>query len=948
MTTLSRPLFYLVDGYALAYRYYFASRERAFMTAAGEGTSAVFGFTRMLMDLLEKEKPAYLAVAFDAGMSGRDTLFEGYKGTREQMPDELERQIARIEQMVKAFNIPALAVPGYEADDVIGTVSRQAEAEALNVRIFSGDRDLLQLLSDHITVRLFVPMAKVQDAIYDQAAFREKYAFEPHQFIDYKALVGDTSDNIPGVAGIGEKTATSLLQTYGSLENIYANLDAHAKGLRQKLVDGREMAFLSQKLATIQRDVPITLDKARCITHAFERSGVEALFRELEFNSLYAQLGRLGTTRPNNGSQLPLFALDQPAADGDAVGESDAPAATVPTTIVDTPEKLAALVETLNGAALIAFDTESTSTDKMLADLVGISLAVEGESGYYIPVGHHEGQQLRLEAVLDALRPPLTNPNIPKTAHNAVYDLVVMQRHGIDVTPIAFDTMVAEWVRDPLSDSLGLKRLARARLGKEMIQIETLIGKGKAEITMAQVSIDTAAQYAAADAAFTLQLVEKLRPDLEPTAHEPEVDALWGTPNPPTPRDVFMTLEMPLIPVLATIVQAGVLLDVPYLRAISVRLNERLASLQDEIEGLAGGYGHININSPKQLNDVLFGKLGIKPAGLRKTTHGFSTDAATLEELRDQHPIIEKILEYRELSKLQGTYVDALPALIHPATGRVHTDFNQTGASTGRMSSSNPNLQNIPIRTEIGREVRGAFIAPPGYKLLSVDYSQVELRIMAHITKEPTLLEAFQQGQDIHAATAAVIYNVPLAEVTKTQRIFAKRVNFGILYGMGAFRLARDSDLTRQQAQAFIDAYFARLPGVKRYIDGTIRLAREQQYLTTLFGRRRKFPGLFMANRNQQAASEREAINMPIQGTAADIMKRAMIRLHDELQRRTLGARLILQVHDELVLEVPDETLHETAALVVETMESAAQLDAPLKANAQYGQNWRDLTEISA
>lgn len=948
MNAITRPLLYLIDGYALAYRYYFASRERVFMTAAGESTTAVFGFTRMLMDVLEREKPFYLAVAFDDGMSGRDTLYAGYKGTREQMPEDLERQIGRIGDMVKAFNVPTLSLPGYEADDVIGTVSLQAEAENLDVRIFSGDRDLLQLLTDHTTVRLFVPQAKVPDQVYDTDAFRAKYAFEPHQLIDYKALVGDTSDNIPGVKGIGDGTATKLLQTYGSLDAIYANLDALSKGVRQKLEDGRADAYLSQQLATIKRDVPIQLDKARCITHAFDHGVVEALFRELEFNSLFTQLGRLGvrpngngSATPNAGTQLSLFAMEE-----QLVEPKPSIPANVPTVVVDTPEKLAALVEALNNAALISFDTESTSKDKMAAELVGISLSVDGENGYYIPVAHHNGTQLPMQTVLDALRPPLTNPAIPKTAHNAVYDLVVLQRHGIDVSPITFDTMIAEWVRDPLSDALGLKRLARVRLNKDMTPIEELIGKGKNEITMAQVAIDTAANYAAADAVFTLQLVPLLQADLDPKPDDPAVDALWGTVNPPTPLDVFTTLEMPLIPVIADMVQTGVLLDVPFLREMSVRLSEQLANIQDEVDGLAGGYGRININSPKQLNDVLFGKLGLKVEGLRKTTHGYSTDAATLEELRGQHPIVDHILQYRELSKLQGTYVDALPALINRQTGRVHTDFNQTGASTGRMSSSNPNLQNIPIRTEVGREVRGAFIAPPGFKLLSVDYSQVELRIMAHISQEPTLLEAFRQGQDIHAATAAVIHNVPLESVTKTQRIFAKRVNFGILYGMGAFRLARDSDLTLGQAREFIETYFKRLPGVKRYIDGTIELAKHQRFLTTMFGRRRQFPGLFAGNRNLVASAEREAINMPIQGTAADIMKRAMIRLHEELNRRDLGARLLLQVHDELVLEVPDDTLRETAELVVSVMENAAELTAPLKANAAYGQNWRDLSDV--
>jgi DNA polymerase-1 len=625
--------------------------------------------------------------------------------------------------------------------------------------------------------------------------------------------------------------------------------------------------------------------------------------------------------------------------------ETPPPAELIPTVVVDTPETLDELVKVLKGAKGIAFDTETTSTDQMRGDLVGISLSVDGELGYYIPVGHLEGDQLPLDVVINALRDPLTDPNIPKFAHNADYDLVVLTRHGIEVAPITFDTMIAEWLRDPLSDSIGLKRLVRGRLGKVMTNIEELIGTGRNQIPMSQVPIEKAAPYAVADAAFTHQLVDKLRADLLPHPEDPKVDPLWGTVNPPAPIDVFEQIEMPLIPVIAKMEQEGVLLDTAFLKEMSHRLEEQLGTCQDEIFELSGGYGRFNINSPKQLNDVLFGKLGLKPAGLRKTTHGVSTDAAALDSLRGEHPIIDKILQYRELSKLKGTYVDALPALINPATGRVHTSYNQAGAATGRLSSSNPNLQNIPIRTEIGREVRGAFIAPPGHVLLSVDYSQVELRIVAHVSKEPTLLEAFKQGQDIHAATAAVIYNVPLNEVTKTQRIFAKRVNFGILYGMGPFRLARDSDLTLAQAQEFIDTYFKRLPRVRAYLDTAKELAKKS-FLTTMFGRRRIFKGMHEGNRNVVASAEREAINMPIQGTAADIMKKAMITLYAELNQRDLGAKLLLQVHDELVLEVPEDRLQETARLVVEVMEGAAVLDAALTANAQYGMNWRELNDV--
>jgi DNA polymerase-1 len=937
----SRPLFYILDGHSLAYRHYFAQISRPLMTARGEGTSAVFGFARMLMDILEKEQPYYLAVSFDDGLSGRDELYPDYKGTREKMPDDLHKQIGRIMEIVQAFNVPILMEPGCEADDLMGTVSRRAEAQGVDVMIFTGDRDLLQLLTENIRVRLFVPQANVPDDFYDIPRFREKYGLEPPQLIDLKALEGDTSDNIPGVPGIGRKGATTLLQQFGTLENIYASLDQVKSAIRVKLEAGYESALLSQKLATIHRDMPVKFDLTQCVAHDFDRHKVEVLFRELEFTSLFNQLGRLAI---RSTEQLPLFHMH----DIDVPLQTPVAPATAlfPTIIVQDETGLRALVNVLNGAQAISFDVETTGTDQITADLVGISLSVDGETGYYIPVMHTEGAQLPLETIISAIRPALTNPNIPKYAHNANYDLIMMQRYGIDVKPITFDTMIAEWVRDPLNGNLGLKRLAAAELSVHMTPITELIGTGKNQIQMSHVPIESAAPYAAADAVATYKLVDVIREKLLRQDDDPDVDALWGTPNPPDPIDVFNTLEIPLIPVLADMEMAGVLLDTDFLRVMSVGLNDMLRKLEEEVFELSGGFGNFNINSPKQLNEVLFGKLGLKAQGIRKTAHGVSTAADVLDNMRGEHPIIDKILQFRELSKLKGTYVDALPALINPRTGRVHTNYNQAGSATGRMSSSNPNLQNIPIRTEVGREVRRAFIVPDGICLLSVDYSQVELRIMAHITREPALLEAFAQGQDIHAATAATVYNVPIETVTKSQRNFAKRVNFGLLYGMGAHRLARESDLTYAQAEDFINTYFERLPGVRAYLDKAKQLAYQKGYLTTLFGRRRFFPGLTHGNHNTRATAEREAINMPIQGTAADIIKKAMIALHSELQRRKTGARMILQVHDELVLEVPERELQDTAALVVRTMEDACDLAAPLRTSAQYGTNWRDLEPV--
>ncbi|MEZ4671499.1 MAG: DNA polymerase I [Anaerolineae bacterium] len=916
----ANPMFYVIDGYALAYRQFFALPVASFSTRAGEPTNAVYGFARTLLDILQKEKPAYIAVSFDRGLSGRETLYSEYKGTREKMPGELRTQIERIEQLVEAFNMPRLAMDGYEADDVIGTIAPQAEAKGVNVRIVTGDRDILQLLTEHITVQL--PRRGEADVVFDVAAFREEYGLEPWQLVEWKGLVGDTSDNIPGVKGIGDKTATKLLQEYETVDNLYAHIDEIKGANQKKLIDGKDSAFLSKTLATIKKDVPITLDLEACVAHDYDARKVDELFSALEFRALRDRL-------PKVGEQLTLFDMGG-VSDAPVKAEPNAPV--VETVIVQDEAGLKALVDVLETATGIGWDTETTGTDQMAAELVGISLAVNGEQGYYIPVGHQSGQQLPLKTVMDALRPALTNPAIGKYGHNAGYDLVMMQRNGVDVQPVTFDTMIAEFLRDPNSKFLGLKNLARQELDVQMTEISELIGTGKKQITMDSVAIERAAPYAAADAAITYRLVDFLRPKLE------ELELI----------PLYETLEMPLVPIIAAIERAGVVLDRPYLADLSEKLGVMLADLERNIYE-SSGYGEFNINSPKQLNDVLFGKLGLSVEGIRKTTHGYSTDAAVLDSLRGQHPVVDKILEYREVTKLKGTYVDALPELINSHTGRVHTSYNQAGAATGRLSSSNPNLQNIPIRTELGREVRRAFVASPGMKLLSVDYSQVELRILAHISQDKTLLEAFAQGQDIHAATAAAVYGIALDQVTKEQRGFAKRVNFGLIYGMGAFRLARDSDLTLAEARAFIKTYFDRLPGVERYLEETKQAARKGP-IKTLFGRRREFPILRTADsRSNQVAvqgEERVAINMPIQGSAADIMKKAMIEVYGELQRKKMNGQMILQVHDELVLEVPEKEIPETRDLVVRVMEDAYKLDAPLRANANVGDNWRDMESL--
>ncbi len=926
----AREVLYLIDGHALAYRSYFALQRGGFATSSGESTGAVYGFSRTLLDVVEHHQPKYLAVTFDEGLSAREEIYPDYKATRVKMPADLSSQIERIKDLVEAFNIPRLTMPNMEADDILGTISRQAVEQGLDVHIASGDRDILQLLGPHVRVQL--PQRRGPDVVMDVAAFREKYGLEPSQLIDLKALMGDSSDNIPGVKGVGEKSATKLLQDYGDLDTIYENLDDIGTRVRNRLIEGKDMAYLSRQLATIMLDLDIELDLDACIAQDFEVGLVDGLFSALEFRTMRERLHRVY-------GELHGVDFESSIVHAHEVVE---------TVLVRDEAQLSELVQALAGAAMIAFDTETTSIDQMSADLVGISLAVDEKRGYYVPVGHRVvggegqpdmfaqpvGEQLPLDTVIKALRAPLEDSNIPKTAHNAVYDLMILQRYGINVAPIAFDTMLAEWVQNPISKFLGLKALVAQTLDIQMTEITELLGKGKNQLSMDMVEIDAAAPYAAADATMTYCLVEPLR------------KSLTGS----TLGGLYDNLEMPLIPIVGAMQSKGVTLDVDFLSDMSDRLATSLQGLESAIYE-AGNIGNFNIGSPKQLNMVLFEVLGLPTEGLKKTKLGFSTDATTLDALRDQHPIVDMIVEYRELSKLKSTYVDALPALVNARTGRLHTSYNQTGSATGRFSSSNPNLQNIPIRTEVGREVRRAFVAPEGYLLLAVDYSQIELRVMAHISQDETLISAFHQGLDIHQATAATVNGIEPDAVSYEQRSFAKRVNFGLMYGMGAFRLARDSDLTLAEAEAFISTYFERMPGVEQYIKDTKEFVWRHGYTETLYGRRRIYPAIKSnGNRRSTSAEERAAINMPIQGTAADILKQSMINLRARLADSQFDAAMILQVHDELVLEVKASELDAVTALVVETMESALPdgkpLLVPLRANASFGRDWCDMQAI--
>lgn len=919
------PRLVLIDGHALAYRAYFAltraSEDSRWITKSGEPTAGTYGFTSILLRLLEQDHPEYLAVSFDTGRTFRDDLYTEYKATRDKMPDDLRPQLERIREVVAAFGIPILEADGFEADDVLGTVARMAEEADVRIHILTGDRDLLQLVDDRVHVLL--AGQKLSEAVdYGPNEVEAKFGVRPEQFVDYKALVGDTSDNIPGVRGIGEKTAVSLLKEHGSLADVYEHLDAVPERFRTKLLEGRENAFLSQTLSRIVTDVPLTFDLEACRAQDYDRERVVTLFRELEFRSL---ADRIAPTASPTGRQMSLFAAPStPAAAhvGEAIIVTDAVA-------------LAELVRRLEAAPQVAFDVETTSTDPMRAELVGISVAAEAGTGYYIPVGHDPafagGPQLPLETALDALRAPLTDPGKPKVGHNLKYDFVVLARHGLRAAPLGFDTMLAEWLCDPSSRNLGLKSLAFVRLGLEMTPITHLIGTGRNQRSMGEVPIADAGPYAAADAEVCLRLMPELSRELGDKKQ----------------LSLFQDLEMPLVSVLADMEIEGVALDTAFLASLSTGMAGRLAEIETAIYQQVGHA--FNINSTQQLSAVLFKDLKLSPPDrTRKTVAGhLSTAASVLDELRHAHPVVDLIIEQREIAKLKSTYADALPVEVNPATQRVHTSYSQTGAVTGRLASSDPNLQNIPIRSELGRLIRQAFIAAPGKALISVDYSQIELRIVAHMAEDEAMIRAFQEDQDIHAATAAAVFGTPPDQVSQEMRRRAKAVNFGLIYGMSPFGLSRSTDLTLAEAEEFVRVYFERFPGVRRFLDQIRRGAAERGYVETMLGRRRYFPQLMRGATavpdQARSRAEREAVNAPIQGTAADIIKLAMLKLPGALAQAGLSARMLLQVHDELVFECPEAELAAAIRVVKDVMQSPVTLRVPLKTDAKVGHNWAEM-----
>jgi DNA polymerase I len=911
-----RPRLFLIDGYALIYRAFFAMIQRPLLTTRGENTSAAFGFTRFLIKILAEYEPDYLGVVLDAGTSKRTELYPEYKATRDKMPTDLEWSLPKIRQIIEGFRIPVLTLPDHEADDVIGTLAKQAAAAGLEAVIVSGDKDFYQLIGDHIC--LLNPgrggAAGVEEEWVDLGRAGERLGVPPHHVVDYLALIGDSSDNIPGAKGIGPKTAIQLIEEFGSVENIIAGADGVPnKRAREALLASVEAIRLSKTLVTIQDELPIDLDLAALRVSAPDRAQLRTLFMELEFHSLVRDYGE---------DETQATELQREYA------------------VVDSSERVQQVVSIIRAAGVAGVRVEGSSTDPLRGDIVGLALAVPGGTAWYLPLRHHEPGMLALDGPAlgggsgnRSNLPPLTDPRmralvdliedagVAKVGHDLKQDLLRLRREGVTLRGIDFDVMIASYVLDPGSREHGLDPLALAHFGVRTQRREDVCGKGRDAIALGECAVDRVMAYAAEKADLPL----RLRPLLQDGLVRIELQALYSE------------IELPLVDVLGDMEWHGIRIDGRFFADAGDRLGRELLRLQREIWDLAGE--EFNINSTPQLRAILFDKL--KLPMLRKTKTGASTDASVLEELAAQgHELPRLLMEFRQIDKLKSTYVDALPLLVNSNTGRIHSSFNQTVAATGRLSSSDPNLQNIPIRTEQGAEIRKGFVPADGFTFITADYSQIELRILAHFSGDPAFVEAFRSGADIHRQTAAIMFGVPLELVSSEMRAAAKTVNFATIYGIGAFALSAQLGTSVAEAKEFIENYFVRFPDVRRYLDEQIEKARAVGYVETISGRRRYIPEVSSRNYNIRQFGERAATNAPVQGSAADIIKLAMISIHQELQRTGVAARMLLQVHDELVLEAPHNEVEETRALVSRLMERAFELNVPLEVVTGVGQNW--------
>ena len=919
-------LLILIDGHALVHRAHHAMRDPLTVQSTGEVVSGVYGFLNMFLRTLEEWKPTHCIVTFDVSApTFRHEAFDEYKAHRPPTPPELREQFHRVHQFMDAFSVPVFEMAGFEADDLLGTLGSQAEAQHINTLILTGDSDILQLVSP--SVRVLLDSGRQRANAYDIARVRERYGgLGPEYVAEIKALEGDKSDNIPGVPRVGRKTAVKLLTEYGDINGIYEHLDeVKPPSIQKSLRENEEVAFQCKMLTTIRRDVPVQLDLEASRFGGYERGAVLSLMRDLEFFSMVNRIPFAGA----QSEQLGM--LDEPAEER------------MPTDykIVDNEAALDEMLLALESSEIVAFDTETTSQTAMLAELVGLSFSNEAGKGWYVPVGHEEGQQLVREYVLSRLRPLLESGRRGLAAHNANYDMTVLANYGIDVK-IAFDTMIAAHLCGRTRTAVGLKPLALSMLKEDMTPIEELIGKGRNQVTMDKVEIAKAADYAAADADMTYRLIDVFENEFE------ENDL----------RHTFDTLEMPLVPVLVKMQRDGVAIDTGALAPMSVQMGEQIDAIRQSMYDTVGH--EFNLNSPRQLGDVLFNELHLPPT--RKTpSGGYTTNAAALDGLKEfldsgnaegvdpkAYQVLDMVLEYRQLTKLKSTYVDALPTLVNPNTGRIHTEFKQTGSDTGRLSSTEPNLQNIPIRTELGRQVRKAFVAENAdWTLLGADYSQIELRILAHYSRDEGLMSAFHNGEDIHAATAASVYGVPMGDVDAEKRRVAKIMNFGVLYGLSPFGIRQQTGFSAEEGKAFIDTYFTNYPGIQGYIEGIKEQVRADGYVETLMGRRRRINEVHSRNYHTRAAGERMAVNMPIQGTASDIIKIAMIRIQQRMDELAMRAKMIIQVHDELIFELPRAELERMQAIITELMPSAippnVQFDVPLEVELKTGDNWGDM-----
>jgi DNA polymerase-1 len=885
-----KPVLYLIDGSAYVYRAYHA--VRGLSNSKGMPTNAAFGFTRMLIKMMQERAPGYAVICFDArGPTFRHELFAEYKANRPAMPDDLAAQLPYIKEITAAFNLAAVEIAGYEADDLIGTYARLAENQGFEVVMVTGDKDFMQLVTDSATI--WDPM---KDLVIDKAAILQTHGLEPSQVIDMMGLAGDSSDNVPGVPGIGPKNAANLVRTYGSMEGIFEQIESiTAKKQRENLLQYRGQAFLSRKLVTIDTNAPVTFTGDAFQVRPPDEAHLGKLFQELEFRQLQQEFFQAGPEKPTSYA------------------------------CVLTHEALDALAARLKDSTCFSLDTETTSQNPMAAELVGLSVSMKPCEAFYIPCRHHYmgmPEQLPCELVLERLKPILQDPDIAKIGQNIKYDWLVLQRSGIDLAGVRFDTMLASYLLNPSKRAHNLDQIALDFLNHKTSTFSDVAGKGKNQLTFDQVPLEQATPYACEDADITLRAYHVLAPMLE----ELELTRL------------IQTVEMPLVPVLMDMEKAGVRLDQDKLRALSKSFEHQLLGLEQQIYALAGQT--FNIQSSQQLGSILFEKLGLPALKKTKKKTGYSTDVDVLTRLAEQHELPALILRHRSLAKLKSTYVDALLKQMDPQTGRIHTSFNQTVTATGRLSSSEPNLQNIPIRTAEGREIRKAFVPQEGWLLLSADYSQIELRILAHVADDPILIRAFEKDEDIHTRTACEVFKASPDEVTGDLRRQAKVINFGIIYGMSGFGLSKELGISPKMAQNYIDQYFERYSGVKAYVEQTIAQARRTQRTSTLLGRLRLLPDMASSNPNVRQFAERTAVNTPIQGTAADLIKLAMIRMDQAVKDQKFRARMLLSVHDEIVFELPPDELEDFKNLCLKVMENIWELKVPLKVNVAWGQNW--------